>query len=388
MQFFQTVAEKAAGGAAWVKRLADEAVGDVEEGGRKAYEAASNGAKWTSDKAKDGYRWGSQKIGECVQWGRDQARAIVKVADEKGQVIFDDVVGGLAAKLAGAGTKHGTIEHCLEGAVSKLKRNDEWKEMDGKFMGGDCPKGYRDPPMPRRPEGCEECEKKFPKVMYVNGINTEPQAACDTMSEIANSRCVEVVGVYNATFGIPQDLVDCKNNIDRAGREASAHSQAGLIARMLREDPSQPVTIFAHSQGGLITQEALSECSKSLKRSRREDFVRQGMDGKEAKRRANDEVKEMMGRVDVYSFGTAERDWPPAGESLHQFTNRADPVPKVIDQVQKSRGVNVEPENLVERHSFEKPAWDPIDSHSMDSVYLPELNKVHPVKDGEEDKCC
>ena len=96
-----------------------------------------------------------------------------------------------------------------------------------------------------------------------------------------------------------------------------------------------------------------------------------------------------MSHVDVYSFGSANRGWPPAIR-LHLFTNTADPVPKMIDTAQHNRGLPATDKGvmLAERHRFCKTAWDPMAPHSMNDIYLPELNKVHPVAKKDSGKCC
>lgn len=119
-----------------------------------------------------------------------------------------------------------------------------------------------------------------------------------------------------------------------------------------------------------------------------DNLIGQGMSRDEAKQEAARQTRKKMSQVDVYSFGTAEKEWPSVGAQYHQFTNTADPVPKLIGAVQNNRGLPHDPINLVERHRFTKNAWNPIDPHSMDSTYIPELNRVHPVPKKDNGQCC
>ncbi len=256
-------------------------------------------------------------------------------------------------------------------------------------MGNDCPKSSDNPPQQGRlPKGCP-VGAKLPTVIYTNGIKTPPEAACATMRAIADSRCVQVIGVYNATLGLTHDVLDSKKNIDRAGTEKAAHSQARLIQEKLSKNPPEKVTIYAHSQGGLITQEGLSEASTyyeivNLITSSQQ----QGMSPEQAQQEADMPSRKRWTTLDVYSFGTAETDWPPVGANYYQMTNTSDPVPKLIEAVHKNRCTDIQPNNLKSRHTFEKNQWKPFDAHSMDITYLPELNRVSPVAKKAGGGCC
>ena len=207
-------------------------------------------------------------------------------------------------------------------------------------MGNDCPNSSDDiPKTGRLPDGCGGSGGKLPKIIYTNGINTPPAAACATMRQIANERCAEVIGVYNATYGTIEDGLDSKNNIDRAGRQPAAKSQTKLIAQMLNAKPPQPVTLYSHSQGGLITQEGLLKTQERLQQEKYDAFLEKGMGDAEAKEKSERDTRVAMRNVDVYSFGTAENNWPPTGAKLHQFTNTSDPVPRLIGGCSEAGGL-------------------------------------------------
>lgn len=383
----RAAAEKARAGAAWTR---DRAV----EGARWTRDRAVEGAQWTKEKAQQGVEWGKEKgrqardaAGRSVEWTKQKAAGAARWANKKGQQITNRAVGGIASGVGSAATRNRTVEGCIEGmARDKARVNSP---EDGQYMGNNCPKTSPNPPTTGRlPEGCSGHGGKLPKIIYTNGINTPPAAACATMRKIANERCAEVIGVYNATYGTKEDGLDSKNNIDRAGKEPAAHSQARLMNQMLNAKPPQKVTIYAHSQGGLITQEGLYETQTTMQQETAVRLRRQGMSAAQAKRESDRQTREKMSNVDVYSFGTAEKNWPDTGTRYHQFTNTADPVPKLISSVQANRGAQTEPVNLVERHRFEKNAWNPIAPHSMDDAYIPELSRVRPIPKKANGRCC
>ena len=47
------------------------------------------------------------------------------------------------------------------------------------------------------------------------------------MRQIANERCAEVIGVYNATYGTIEDGLDSKDNIDRARAASQRLKKSG-----------------------------------------------------------------------------------------------------------------------------------------------------------------
>ena len=394
----RAAAEKARAGATWTR---DRAV----EGAQWTRDRAVEGAQWTKEKAQQGADWTKEKAQQGAEWSREQARRAGAAAgrgvewtkqkavgagrwvNRQGQRAVNGAVGGIASGVGSAATRNRTVEGCIEGAARNKERVNS--PEDGQYMGNECPKTSPNPPATGRlPEGCSGQGGKLPKIIYTNGINTPPAAACATMRKIANERCAEVIGVYNATYGTVEDGLDSKNNIDRAGKEPAAKSQARLMAQMLNAKPPQKVTVYAHSQGGLITQEGLIGAKTSMQQNSYDYLRKQGVPPAQAKRQAAQLTRQRMSNVDVYSFGTAEKNWPDTGTRYHQFTNTADPVPKLISSVQANRGPQSETTNLAERHRFEKNAWNPIAPHSMDDAYIPELNRVRPVAKKENGRCC
>jgi hypothetical protein len=150
------------------------------------------------------------------------------------------------------------------------------------------------------------------RLIYVNGINTSPQAHRETAAALSGILQAQVLGVYNASDGIGRDLEECadeyadlvKDVLMNAGKRASAEvirlgsralssvpplqflKYAGdvaatsldmlplppstdyltnpatyalwnLLAHHTRHWPHLAISIVAHSQGNLITSSAL-----------------------------------------------------------------------------------------------------------------------------------
>jgi hypothetical protein len=282
-----------------------------------------------------------------------------------------DVVAFTAATVL---TKPG-ISNVLR-PLLKLWGDDSQKQFDGDVLGGGCKKGN---PTGVMPPGCVQKPSapgkpgKLPKIIYVNGINTRytpvnpsetniftEDGICKTMQAIAETTCSEVTGVYNATEGIGKDLDECLDNIAKDGNSPAIVPLRDMMVQAARSKPPQPITIFAHSQGGLITQQAVAQAKQQLMN---EDNL------------TSDEAAQELGAVSVDSFGTAVIGWPK-GPHYERVTNIADPVPAAILGTQTSfPGATFGDSASAENHVFISPHLKPIDSHSMDDTYLPEYGQ-------------
>jgi len=288
---------------------------------------------------------------------------------------WNDRVGRILAESANLATSSET----LESALVDLLGADEKQPNDGALLDRDC-RARQPSPADAKPSISTTPGKRpscggyngMPKITYTNGINTTQPGACETMQQIADSRCVEVVGVYNAGEGFGADLAEAVENINRTGKAPASKSQAALIRRQLTETDDK-VTIYAHSQGGLITQESLAQ----VKEAQAMDYYDQGYSPEEVKQLVGDD----MSRIEVNSFGTAEDGWPE-GPKYNRYTNTSDPIPKVITKAQMNK------EDIYPRrralpkspppHRFTNPFLNPINAHLMKTAYLPELDKHEP----------
>jgi len=208
---------------------------------------------------------------------------------------------------------------------------------------------------------------------YINGINTDyhtgeknadsQDGICKTMQKLANATCAEITGIYNATGGIRTDIGECLTNIAKSSVSPAVKTLKKSMLAALSKDPPQDMTIYAHSQGGLMTQEALADVKTDL-------TIEYGEAG----------ATERMQHLSIKSFGTAEQGWP-VGPSYEQFTNSSDPVPGVIAGAQKNYPDATLEDNATipnsQRHAFTSSHLNPIDSHSMDNVYIPQMVKIN-----------
>ena len=93
-------------------------------------------------------------------------------------------------------------------------------------------------------------------IIYVNGINTDRAAHCFTLNAIAAQTCGRVVGVYNATEGMPKDALQTGQD----GRNPAVDTMARQIGSALRA--GEKPEIWAHSQGGAVASLALFEAKQ------------------------------------------------------------------------------------------------------------------------------
>ena len=183
------------------------------------------------------------------------------------------------------------------------------------------------------------------------------------MQKLADATCAEVTGVYNATAGIRTDIGECLTNIAKDSDSPAVDTLQRSMFAALDQDPPQNMTVYAHSQGGLMTQEALA----GLKNQLTNEYGEAG-------------AVVRMQHLSIKSFGTAEQGWP-VGPDYEQFANSSDPIPSAIAGAQKNYPVATFQDNATiadtQRHPFTSSHWNPIDSHSMDNVYIPQMVKIN-----------
>jgi hypothetical protein len=334
-------------------------------------------AKVAADKVKKAARllkkgmnqFGNEAVNTAVatcHTAKKTAGAAINAGVDKSLNVSNTTVN----KVGGAAASALTASRYVESSVVNLLVTKAIKEMDGCFLDENCTPSKSLPKRGKRPS-CGGYDG-IPKVMYTNGINTEAETCCETMTKLATSRCVEVVGVYNATSGLLSDVAECVQNINRAGNTPAVTTQVTFLKEQLSDSSQTQVTLFAHSQGGLITQESLVKL--------RNDLTAQYILGPppESGESAAAHAEKDLGRITVNSFGTAEEGWPN-GPVYNRFTNTKDPVPIVIKSVQGNHP-DLYPQKPVEGevHRFSKAHLNPIGSHSMDGVYLDHFNKTVP----------
>lgn len=254
----------------------------------------------------------------------------------------------------------------LQDWITGIGRSSEQKPYDGMVITDGC-----NPVQPEagktydgiRPDKCPK-GKSIPKITFVNGIQTkfindDDRPMCRTMKKIANATCSEVVGIYNATEGVGADLRESLENIRKAAQSDPTHTLS--VQLVTAAQTGQPLVIFAHSQGGLITQDALADAKNNLMYS--------GM--------TREEAEQALSVVTVRSFGTAERGWP-VGPTYQHFNNEGDPVPSAIagaqEQYQEVTNSDSDPTKTeIKPMRFTSPG-DFYKNHFIEDSYVPEMS--------------
>jgi hypothetical protein len=297
----------------------------------------------------------------------DTAEAVRDAASYIAKAAVDAAAVNLVINVVTLAKFSKLIETCITAAAAKPGGDP----ADGRYLGKDCPDTRESMPAEGvRPFGCENSARSFPKVIYTNGINTDTRVACQTIHAIADSRCVEVIGIYNATDGPVADMANANLSIEGRRNDPAAITLSKTISDFAERGES--VTLYAHSEGGLNSIVGLRHAYDEMKEESGAAYANTAMQN-----------------VTVYSFGTAETGWPD-GPSYHQYTNATDPVPHAILQAQflsDNRKLNTREAANTQRDRFAAPFWNPIDAHSMD-LYLDRLNSDRPVIKGPDGSCC
>jgi len=221
--------------------------------------AAQAGIEWGKSAAQAG--WGATKAlaDRATTKAIDTANAARSAAQQAAAAVQQgarNAAGAGAAAAAEKGTAWAVADkQRFENMRSKLDKRDRFTsrvvepcpedaltkhpdKRDGHFMGADCPATHAaKPEAGTKPDGCD-CGKggqPLPKVMFTNGINNTPAQVCTTMHALANSRCVEVIGVFNATYQDPtvaapgRRLADYADAAKEGGMGALKDGATGLL---------------------------------------------------------------------------------------------------------------------------------------------------------------
>lgn len=335
-------------------------------------------------------QWAQKQTVRAVKWAEEETVAAakasargVKIAFNAAKTAFTDVIAG-TTWIACATENQWVKDLATEAAqvlssphlkpVQNVILGQQPKDLphDGEVVGKGCKEMNPNSGgvLPQCPNGKVRTNGTL---TYVNGIMTayptgqpnpdQKDGICKTMQKLANATCAQVIGVYNATGGMRADIGECLTNIAKNSDTPAVTTLQRSMFDALSQNPPQDMTIYAHSQGGLITQEALATVKNRL-------ATRYGDAGATAR----------MSHLSIKSFGTAEQGWP-LGPNYEQFTNNSDPIPGVIAGVQQNYPDVTFRDNAVipaaQRHRFYSPHLNPIDSHSMDNVYIDQMVKIH-----------
>lgn len=145
------------------------------------------------------------------------------------------------------------------------------------------------------------------QVILINGIMTDVALQRQDMQGLANTGAA-VIGIHNSTKGITRDLWECLLNKLDTGDTPAIDTLARTMALALQRD--EPLRVVGHSQGALIVACALRSLSETLRSA--------GL--------TEPEVKALLGRISVETYGGASRSYVDGPRYLHVL-NKADLVP-------------------------------------------------------------
>jgi hypothetical protein len=378
--------DKAKAAVAVIAKTSTESINKIQEGYQKAKQELVEQAR---------------QLKENLVQTKNQAVAAIKETGVKARKFAAEKVKQIyeAGKKIASNTKDFIVSTCantlqkVKGITDGFYNNNIDKSWDGKLLSCDncgtqikCENNYAvEAPNPlkksvnaKRPPGCES-SFKLEKVYYINGIITDPYTNCKTSKKMSQELCVEVISVYNRTQGFGADVVECMKNMRRISDLPATDSMVDLMKQHFsppNRPPYEQLNLTAHSQGGLICQQALIEYKNFLK----------------TQRLPPNEIDEIMQSINVKSFGTATNGWP-AGPNYEQYTNIFDPIPITIaaaqvlffEKTNNSGDIAKIPQKNI--HNFPSPHINPIDSHSMDDVYIEKLKETEKLKKKDRKYC-
>lgn len=186
MGFFSSMADKTAKGLDWGKRqVTDTWSATVNKVGKSK--------DWTVEKTEQAVAWTDRKKEEVKEAARDKVHNKVR-EQTKVTVKNRDLLNSIDRRKDFTSSK--AVQFCKPTSGPPV-------EFDGYFLGKDCKKPTNVKPKTgegHKPTGCENCAKEFPQVTFTNGINNSLEEVCKTIEQLSNDLCMEVVGVFNASY--------------------------------------------------------------------------------------------------------------------------------------------------------------------------------------------
>jgi len=153
-------------------------------------------------------------------------------------------------------------------------------------------------------------------IYYVNGIQTTAEDQAASMQHIADATGANVFGIHNSTYGkiwgTPDDLVQClTDKLPGLEHLDSANPATPALAETILQDleAGKPVHLMAHSQGALITSNALERVKAELTEAH-----------------GAERAEEMMSTIQVETYGGAATNFPYGPQYTH-YINEYDMVP-------------------------------------------------------------
>jgi len=281
-----------------------------------------------------------------------------------------------AGSAAGFLSRNPALAKFTETGLSILG-NSSQRVFDGQLIGSGCSHQYIGVPK----NGIKpECNKPpVGKAYFINGIGVDyveenwekVDGICKSMQALADATCLEVTGIYAANEGPGKNLGECLRLIMKGLAFPPVTTLAKQLLADLAKTPNGPIRVFAHSEGGLFTQNALRLVQQQLIA---------GVKPFEPMTRSA--AMKKMSFIEVNSFGTANDGWVE-GPQYQQFTNSFDLVPVVIGEVQASKpgGLGANVKKNIDPGVFDHFGVG-INPHDFVRVYVPQLKKKNGLS------CC
>ncbi len=232
-----------------------------------------------------------------------RATAALRTTGQAGAAIDDAkrvgvVVGGSPSKVA--------RPKAIATGASELALDGFLVGADGRTYPAETPLRDIPPIVPsdgRKPKGT---------IVEINGIMTDRALQTSDMQALADQTGAAVVGVHNASRGLFWDLIQCIADKMSIGKNPAVDTTAGLIYEALNEE--RPLTVVAHSQGGLILSRALIDARNRL-------LLEDGL--------SVAEVNKRLSQIHVVTAGGAASHYV-SGPQYQHFVNTADVVPMLL----------------------------------------------------------
>jgi hypothetical protein len=164
---------------------------------------AGKARDWGAATARDAYTAAADKAGQAGDWAA--------AGLERGKDAAREKVHGIAREKARQAVKNRDMldsidrrGHFNANVIQRCpRRGGAPVEGDGYFLGQDCTKPSATRPdkgKGHKPHGCEKCGAEFEQVTFTNGIDNSLEEVCATIQQLSDELCVEVVGIYNASY--------------------------------------------------------------------------------------------------------------------------------------------------------------------------------------------
>lgn len=172
-------------------------------------------------------------------------------------------------------------------------------------------------------------------IYYTNGMNTSRDAAHEDAAALSAKTGKPVVVVFNATegsgLGFIADVGQCAlDQVNPLNPNPATKTDEELMYQAAKGDKEQ--TFVAHSQGGIITRNALMRVHLRLYSEKFMETLKETKNPVESHLTAWNFANEKIQNVHIITAGGAGWAWPPYANVDH-VVNTADPIPNFFGQM-------------------------------------------------------